>query len=126
MMNKLIIAGIILSIAGLAYWNHMRMADQIGQQKGQIARLEGALQSAGETIAMMGQDAKQKGRINIELRNTLETINHENDQLRHDLASLATTEAQSRCDGTPLPDGYVGRLRGQPADHPTQDAETIP
>jgi len=93
--------GILVLVVSI--WFHV-------QQAKENARLEFSLEQAGETIAMMNADAKQKEQINLTLRQTREELENEKARLVADLERLPRTEAQRDCDLVPLPAGFADKL----------------
>jgi len=108
-MSKLYMIGGGILVLVVSTWFHV-------QQAKENARLEFSLEQAGETIAMMNADAKQKEQINLDLRQTREELENEKARLVADLEQLPRTETQRDCDTVAVPDGYRELLNTTPED----------
>lgn len=102
MTRLYIVGGVVLAFGTLLWW-HMQVAEE-------NARLEYSLSQAGEAIALMERDRKDRESANQQLRQKQEELAHENARLEHDLDNLPRTQAQRDCDAAATPDGYPQRM----------------
>lgn len=102
-MTKVYLIGGFAAALILGIWYHIQLAQE-------NARLEQEIAIANESARVAKQDAESKANRNTELRQRIEDIRYETEQLREDLAALPRTQIQRDCDAAPLPTGYVERL----------------